>query len=62
MSRTNGRQRLETGREHPTKEKVIVNINHHFVLELVEMKERVEGSRVAIEGGHHEFSREPEQW
>ena len=51
---------LETGREHPTKEKVIVSVNHHFVLELVEMKERVEGSRVAIKGGHHEFSQEPE--
>ena len=29
---------LETGRERPTKEKVVVSVDCHFVLELAEMK------------------------
>ena len=48
---------LEARREHPTEEKVIVIMDCRFVLKLVEMKEGVGGSRVAVEGGHHKFSR-----
>ena len=48
---------LEVGREHPTKEKVVVSVDCHFVSELTEIKEGVRGSRVAVEGGHHKFSR-----
>ena len=48
---------LETERERSTKKKVVVSVDCHFVLELAEM-ERVGGSRVAIEGGHHKFSQE----
>ena len=32
---------LEIRRERPTEEKVIVRVDRHFVLELVEMKKRV---------------------
>jgi len=32
---------LETGRERPTEENVSVSVDHHFVLELAEMKEGV---------------------
>jgi len=35
---------LEAGREHPTEKKVIVSVNHHLVLKLTEMQERVGGS------------------
>ena len=48
---------LEARRERPTEEKVIVSVNCYFVSELVEMKKGVRCSRVAVEGGHHKFSR-----
>ena len=51
---------LETGRKCPT-EKVVVSVNRHFVLELAVMKKGVGCSRVAVEGGHHKFSRELER-
>jgi len=31
---------LETGRERPTKEQVVVSVHRHFISELAEMKER----------------------
>jgi len=49
---------LEIKREHPTEEKVIVSVGRHFVLELEEMEKGVGRFRVAVEGGHHKFSRE----
>ena len=52
---------LETGREYPIEEKVIVSMDRHFILDLAEMKKGVERSRVAVEGGHHEFPRESER-
>jgi len=51
---------LETGREHPTKEKVVVSVDCHFILELTKMKKGVGRFRVAVEGGHHKFPRESE--
>ena len=31
---------LETGRERPTKKKVVINVDRHFILKLAEMKEK----------------------
>ena len=44
---------LETGRERPKEEEVIMSVYCHLVLELAEMKEGVGGSRVVVEGGYH---------
>jgi len=46
---------FKIGREHPTKEKVIMSVDCYSVLELTEMKEGVGGSRAAIEGGITNF-------
>ena len=51
---------LETGRERPTKEKVIVSIDRHFMLELAKMKEGVRGSRIVVEDRHHELPQKAE--
>ena len=48
---------LESGREHPTEEEVIVRIDCHLVLKLAKMKEGVGGSRVMVEGGHHKLQK-----
>ena len=52
---------IETGRERLTKKKVIMSVDCHFVPKLMEMKEGVGGSRVAIEGGHNEFPQKSER-
>jgi len=52
---------LEAGRERPTEKKVVASMDRHFVSKLVELKEGVGGSRVAVEGGHYKLLRESER-
>ena len=51
---------LKAERERPTEKKVVMSIDHHLVLKLVEMQERVRGSRVVVECRYHKFPREME--
>ena len=46
---------LETGREHMAQEQVIMRVNRHLVLVLMEVLDRVGHSRVALETQHHSF-------
>ena len=52
---------LETGRERPTKEQVIMSVDFYFVSELSEMHEEVRHSGVAVQEGHHKLLRELER-
>ena len=47
---------LETERERPIEKEVIVSIDCHLVLELVETKVRVRGSQVVIKSRHHKLA------
>ena len=52
---------LEAGREPSTEKKVIMSVDHHFVLVLAEIKEGVKGSPVVVEGRHHDLFQEAER-
>ena len=46
---------LETGMERPTEEKVIISMDRHFVLKLMEIDKGVGCSRVAMKEGITNF-------
>ena len=46
---------LETGLEHMTQEQVIVKVDSHLVLELMEVLDGAGHSRVLLEAWHHEL-------
>ena len=46
----------EARREHSAEEKVILSVDHHFVLVLAEVQERIEGPQIV----DHELFREAE--
>ena len=53
---------LEYESEHPIEKEVIVNVNRYLVLTLAEMSDKVGGSRVVIESGHHKFFSRNRVW
>jgi len=49
---------LEAGWEHAAQAAIFVGVNHHLVLVLSKMLDRVGRSGVAVEAWHYEFLRE----